>query len=654
MIYCYKEGKAMKLKNLLVLAFLLLTFIPTSISLFLLYQSGLNLSKESYTRNLEESITVQADYISQTIENNMISDNRFANKVLTLPPGSNFTEYIQDEKLFTAFQSYLESSEDKITISILMDSSGTPLYTIGEKNVLDTVMTQLPDLSDSKKQKITEFVLSDNTYSLGIITPVHDSSDIYLGSLISIYDESYIFKIISSYYEIADASTYICRNNGEIISFRGPSTESRNASVENALSKVDFSKYGVINTPIDSEQISGYYKNIYMSPWYLVGFIDHSLLYSFTNKFVLAYMVIIAVVLILGIALAYLFSRKVVAPINHLIKMMDSYQTNITGNELPPLQKNGYYETQYLQTKFLDLMKRILLVQHNFQGIYQLYESNNMGDTNIEIDVMNQTAHSNKEAFQDLMDQLVLPPEACVVERFTNCFCKKDQQILMDMFVNMRDEHLSITSETEIYTPYLGEKWFHSLVVPMYDQKRLSKLFVQLRDVTNFKKQELESSEKARKDPLTELNNRSGFLSAVNSILQNKENPLASHGLLFIDMDYFKLVNDNFGHSEGDRLLCAISSTLLSTIRPTDIASRFGGDEFAIFLPYTTPEATESVKAALSKALIYPYQTKDGAFVVSASIGVSIWSHSDPHSLENLIHLADTSMYQSKRNFKKS
>lgn len=644
----------MKLKNLLVMVFLILTIIPITISSILLYYSGYNLSKESYLKNLTESISVQADYISQTLENNMLSDAHFGRDALTLPKGADLSQYITDSELYSAFQSYLEKSEDKVTVALLLDGQNNPIYTIGEKSIIDTVMSQLPTPDSSDKQMIFEVELSKDNYSLAIVTPIFDKSKDHMGRFISIYDPSYIFKIISSYYEIADSATYLCRENGDIINYRGATSQMDNSAVKQAFDKISFSSEGAIHTKVGMIPVSAYYKNISNSSWYLVGFIDNSLIYSFINEYVYVYILIIALVLVLDIMLAFYFSNKVVLPINHLIRVIEEYQNNLATTDLETAPKSDYYETRYLRGSFFKLMNTILLVQHNFRGIYQLYQSSDMGDINIELDVKSQTARSNKEAFQQLMDQLVLPKEACVVERFTNCFCEEDQKKLMEYFVSMRDKHLSTTQEAEIYTPHLNQKWFHSLVVPMYNDNRLSSLFVQLRDITSFKKQELVSNEQARRDVLTGLYNRAGFIEHVENILQQTNEGTAYHGMLFIDMDYFKLVNDNFGHSEGDTLLCSVGKTLTELAGSNDIVSRFGGDEFALFLPHTTKTELEHTKDVLGKHLIFPYQTDTISFTVSASIGSSIWNHEDPTTLEKLLQQADASMYQAKREFKEN
>lgn len=641
----------MKLKNVLVISFLTLTLIPIIIVSLLLYKSGFDLSKESYTRNLRESINVQVDYVSQTIENNMISDYRFANRSHILSSILDNTSHEKNSGLFEAFESYLEAAEDKITVCILLDSDRTPIYTIGEKTTLDIIMKQLPKMSELTTQKIMELELSQGTYSLCIITPVWDDNNEYAGSLISVYDKSYLFKIISSYYKIANTSTYICRGNGDIINFKNIFDEKVTAATEQALDKLTLAAEGDIEMHIGSSPVYGYYKSIHNSPWYLVGLIDNKLISSFTNQFILVYILFACGVIIADIFLSFYFSRKVVEPINGLIKVMEQYQNNFNSNELQFHEKSGYYETRYLRKKFISLMKKIMLVQHNFEGMYQLYQSSDMDDTNIDIDVKNQTILSSKKAFEELMNELDFPKDACIVEKFTNCFCDKDQLVLTDMFEKMRSEHLSVTCEAEIYTPHLNQKWFHTLVVPVYENDRLSRLFIQLRDISSFKKQEYQSIEQARRDSLTGLYNRSGFIECVSNILNEKDRK-ALHGLLFIDMDYFKLVNDNLGHSAGDDLLRLTGNVLQSCVSSDDIVSRFGGDEFAVFLPDTSVEIIAKIKKAMKKSLVYPFNTEKTSFVVSASIGVSTWDNMSPNTLDELLKQADASMYQAKRELK--
>ena len=641
----------MKLKNMLIIAFLVLTIIPIVIASLLLYNSGLNLSKESYIRNLVESLNVQATYISQSMEANVLSDYRFASKTITSEQITDESSSEGQDELYTAITSYLATAEDKISVCLLLDQEHMPIYSIGEKRVMDVVREQLPKPAEFKNQEIIEFDLGDGTHSLGILTPVW-KDETYSGCMVSVYDKSYIFKSISSYYEIADTSTYICRENGDIINSRQLSAGD-NETIQAVLKEITFSDDNTINTRVENTTLSGYYKNINNTPWYLVGFVDDALIYSFTNQFLFVYILIILGILAVDIVLAFYFSRKVVKPINNLVKVMESYHNGWDGKELMYQEDGGYVETKFLRTKFLELMKKILLVQHNFEGVYQLYQSNDMGDINIDIDVSNQTISSNKQLFQTLLDEIEVPDEACVVERFTRCFCAEDQRFLMSMLEEMRDEHLSVTQEIEICTPHLGEKWFHTLVVPMYTNERLSRLFIQLRDVSNFKRQEMESSEQAKRDVLTGLYNRAGFMFNVEKELL-KATGSDLHALLFIDMNYFKMVNDNFGHATGDELLQSIGKTLLDVAGQKDIVSRFGGDEFVLFLTRTSQAEIAKMECTIKEQLFYPFSTNELSFVVSASIGVSTWTHDSPNTLKELLDQADTAMYKAKRVYKES
>lgn len=631
----------MKLKHVLILAFVALTCIPSIIVSLLLYKSGFELSKESYTRNLVESIGVQADYISQTVESNMVIDYRFANR----------SRGLDDETLLTAFQSYLETAEDKIRACILLSRDGTARYTIGETAVLERIYAQLPDPKGLERQAMVEFDLGEDGYALGIVTPI-DSDLGYEGCLISVFEKSFLFKIVSSYYEISDTSTYLCRNDGGIISARGHTDEEQRMYIQPALRGRTMGEDGEIDLRVDGAAVTGYYKRVFNTPWYLVGLLDYSHVFSFTNRFVWVYLLLVALIVGVDILLGVYFSRRVVRPINRLIQVMDGYPNSLKDANLIK-EKDGYVETRYLRTKFFNLMHTISLVQHNFEGIYQLYQSSDMDDTNIDIDVMNQTVHSNKEGFERLMQGLTVPEGACVVEHFTRCFCEKDQAMLMGMLERMRDQHLAVAQEAEVFTPHLSNRWFHVLVVPMYEQERLSRLFIQLRDVSSFKKQEIETLDQASRDPLTQLYNRTGFAEKAARAM-SKGGADALHGLLFLDVNDFKLVNDNFGHIRGDQLLRDISDTLCTVVGEEGILVRMGGDEFVVFLPCTDAVRMDRLKTELRERLVYPFGTGETGFSITTSIGEARLNGFTPQALEELLNQADKDMYRVKRAYKQN
>lgn len=637
----------MKLKNVLFAAFIILTIIPVLIVSCLLYQSGFQLSKESHLRNLMESIHVQADYISQTVESDMLTERRFAERIFA----SAYTSADMKSSLLSEIDAYLEGSEDQTAACLFLDRDNQALYTIGEKAVLDNVRDQMPNPKERHDQSILEFSLGNGAYTLGIQTPVWDREGNYKGSLISVYDKAYLFKIISSYYEIADTSTFICRENGEVTNFRGISSQGSDDAIKQALGTHNFDREGALDLRLDTSTVSGYYKVIHNSPWYLVGLIDPAQILAFTNQFIWVYLLIIAVLALIALSLSMQFSRRLVEPINQLIQVIDGYPESLEDTNFPNPKMKTCFEIRYLQSKFLNLMRTVALVQHNFKGIYKLYQSNTMDDTNIDIDVKAQTIQSNKPAFSALMDSLQLPPGACVVERFAGCFADQDQAHLMNMFETMRDKHLAVTREAEVFTPHLDQKWFHTLVVPMYEDDRLCRLFIQLRDISSFKRQEFESLEQVKREPLTGLYNRTGFFEHANSLLRESD-PSIQHGLLFLDMNDFKLVNDSFGHSVGDELLRKVARTLKESLSTSSVVARIGGDEFVAFLPDISEQALLALADQLQQRLCFPYETENGSFQVTASIGQALSTPGSPQTLDALLHEADEAMYRIKRKMK--
>lgn len=632
----------MRLKNVLRLTFIALTLIPIFIVSVLFYKSGFELSKQTYSNNLNESINVQGDYISQMIESDMIYNSRFAKKTLT-----EYQNNKNQNSINESFNAYLDISEDKIASCMMLDENNELIYSTGEKRIVDQIISQIPNQLEKDMQEVREFSFSENSYSLGILTPVW-VNDTYQGTMISVYNESFVFKIISNYYDINDTATYICRENGESIRYNGYS-QLEGTQIIKPEHNVKNNALGEVDSKVNDENTFGYYKSIRNTPWYLVILVNDSLIYSFTNQFIFIYIIIIALILVSDIALAFYFTNKLVQPIRSLINVIEEYQNNLDQNIVDNEKNVGYYETKYLRSKFFGLMNTISLVQHNFKGIYQLYQSNDMGDTNIDIDVKEQIIHSNKDNFKELLSQIELNEDDCVVENFVKCFCKEDEDKLRLIFENMRDEHLATSAEIEVYTPNLNQHWFHVVVVPLYEDDRLSRLFIQLRDISSFKRQEMESNLQARRDSLTGLYNRLGLMDFVQNDVKTKKHN--SYAILFADMDYFKLVNDCFGHSEGDKLLMHIGDDLTNIVKEKGIVSRLGGDEFVILLP--DPKDIQSIQDEITKALIYEYVYKNEKFTISASIGKATWNCHSSSSFEEILKQADISMYETKRRLKK-
>lgn len=152
----------------------------------------------------------------------------------------------------------------------------------------------------------------------------------------------------------------------------------------------------------------------------------------------------------------------------------------------------------------------------------------------------------------------------------------------------------------------------------------------------------------SKTDALTGLWNR-GYLDEVLE-LEFKQARRYKHDLtlLLIDLDHFKLVNDNYGHLAGDEVLRQTSQRILNSIRETDFVGRYGGEEIVVILPETNIDHAKMISEKIrANIAVEPVTLNDQVIKVTASIGVS-YLREKTEAIESLFHEADSALYQSK------
>jgi diguanylate cyclase (GGDEF)-like protein/PAS domain S-box-containing protein len=152
-------------------------------------------------------------------------------------------------------------------------------------------------------------------------------------------------------------------------------------------------------------------------------------------------------------------------------------------------------------------------------------------------------------------------------------------------------------------------------------------------------------------DSLTGLPNRLSFVDSLRDALQRGLASGSPVGILFLDLDHFKLINDSIGHHAGDDLLQAVAPRLRAHLRPGDIVARFGGDEFGILVDRLTDEEEAlAIADRVAGAFSEPYSMGGADHFVTASIGIAVARPTgrEPIDAELLIRDADAAMYRAK------
>jgi diguanylate cyclase (GGDEF)-like protein/PAS domain S-box-containing protein len=249
------------------------------------------------------------------------------------------------------------------------------------------------------------------------------------------------------------------------------------------------------------------------------------------------------------------------------------------------------------------------------------------------------TGCSQDAASGRLLDEVFILMDAATRERIA---CPTMQAIIDDRTVRMEADTLLVRQDHSEVAVEISASPIHDRLGGVIGAVMVS------HDVTVARDLSMKLARLALHDGLTELPNRALFTDRLNQALARAQRSGHSVGLLFVDLDQFKPVNDSLGHGVGDKLLQSVAQRLLRSVRSSDTVGRFGGDEFLVLLADVEPSQDISLCAdKIVQAVNAPYEIESHTLFITASIGIATYPVHATEA-ETLLKFADMAMYQAK------
>ena len=236
-------------------------------------------------------------------------------------------------------------------------------------------------------------------------------------------------------------------------------------------------------------------------------------------------------------------------------------------------------------------------------------------------------------------------PRPCLMTGLLASDAREDVRRGVEMLVRYGSR---LDCEFELYIERRGSRWVRCTAEAEMNGEQVIRITGALQDVTRQRDHAAEIEDLAFRDALTGLPNRALFQERFAAAVATARRQGEKVGLIMLDLDHFKDVNDTLGHDAGDALLRSVANRLLSTFRRTDTVARLGGDEFAVILPGVRgPEDLERPTRLLMELLGSPMQHGGNSLTISASVGVALYPHDDEDAGQ-LLKNADIAMYRAK------
>ncbi len=319
------------------------------------------------------------------------------------------------------------------------------------------------------------------------------------------------------------------------------------------------------------------------------------------------------------------------------VSPIDSHRASIRGGQVLMFRDVSDVERAQSEVRKNEKLLRTL-IDHSVNGIVRFaWTEDEGGERKLRSIFAN--AAAGRFLSSDT-DALVDCSAAQVIRRAATGMDENDVAVIMKRFERSIRKGGSL--ELEVRQQTTGPaRWLRVICEPVGDDYAAT--FV---DITDRKAKERQMESIATSDPLTGVLNRRGFeRDAAQRLTESADD--ATGALLFIDLNEFKGINDEYGHDAGDQLLKIAAERLKKSLRSCDIIGRPGGDEFVALVPDVDTEVAHRLATRLTRALEEPYRIGQQKLTCAASIGLALYPE-NANTLTGLLREADKAMYRAK------
>ena len=250
-------------------------------------------------------------------------------------------------------------------------------------------------------------------------------------------------------------------------------------------------------------------------------------------------------------------------------------------------------------------------------------------------------------ANEHALEQFKMSPAQAGTARASDFYCNPDDR---DRLIIHLNEHQS-TADWEVrLKDREGVPFWASLSSQCISYHGQQCVLTAMSNIDIRKRNQQELHRRAYHDELTGLPNRAMFMASLDETLEAKARDGGKFALMFIDLDRFKVINDELGHSAGDKLLQEVAIRLRASVFASDVVARLGGDEFVILVTKKADqEMLHLTVQNIMAALLEPIHLDGRSVNITASIGISRYPH-DGIDLMSMMKSADRAMYRAKEN----